>query len=471
MLMRCPQCQYANQVEADTTKPRIICGRCATVIPVEILSQHSTSLGTSLGVSPGVPPVTEPRGAGPTPFESPFMKTPESPLDLDSLLQAPLDTASEPPAPVVPASPSSAFGAPLVEPLPGSEFSWDNEEILDIPRASAANAQNTENPLALDDLLSTSSTSGEVLDAYPPPPLNSPAAFPSAPGASVYDRPFGESTFGQESNTPPLAGYTESSHDYTAGEAASMATEPASSSVFAQDSYVRNAANTYVMATPEAGNKGRLAKVFLAAALAFGLLGIGYFSLSGLVKDWLGLRKQVASASPTPASSRAVATIPSAVPSQSVATASSKTASPSVAASAAASASAKPSPTAPPATPTPAAASKPSPAASKSSPVPTKPTPAPATGSSGHAVGAGEGSLAVQVASFKAVGEAQQALSRLKSAGVEARIVKAEVPGMGTRFRVQAGRFTNEADASKFAGQLRAKGVARDFIVTGYQNQ
>ncbi|MFN7931139.1 MAG: SPOR domain-containing protein, partial [Blastocatellia bacterium] len=233
--------------------------------------------------------------------------------------------------------------------------------------------------------------------------------------------------------------------------------------------------NTYVMATPDQGNKGRLAKVFLAAALGFALLGVGYFALSGLVKDWLGLRNKVASSSPAPAASRTATgtTVPSAVPSQSAATTNGKTASPSVAASAAASASAKPAAsaaaTAPPATPTPAPVSKPSPPATPA--VASKPTPAPATGSSGHAVGASDGSLAVQVASFKSAGEAQQALSRLKSAGVDARIVKAEVPGIGTRFRVQAGRFTNESEASKYAGELRTKGVARDFIVTGYQNQ
>jgi cell division protein FtsN len=79
--------------------------------------------------------------------------------------------------------------------------------------------------------------------------------------------------------------------------------------------------------------------------------------------------------------------------------------------------------------------------------------------------------LAIQVASYKSAGEAQQTVSRLKSAGVEARVVKADVPGKGTWFRVQTGRFTSEAEAAKYAGELRTKGVTRDFIVTGYQNQ
>ena len=40
MLMRCSQCQYANHVETDTTKSRIICGRCAT--HTMLLARHQS---------------------------------------------------------------------------------------------------------------------------------------------------------------------------------------------------------------------------------------------------------------------------------------------------------------------------------------------------------------------------------------------------------------------------------------------
>jgi cell division protein FtsN len=59
----------------------------------------------------------------------------------------------------------------------------------------------------------------------------------------------------------------------------------------------------------------------------------------------------------------------------------------------------------------------------------------------------------------------------LKAAGVEARVVKAQVPGKGTWYRVHAGRFTSQADADRYRQELRAKGAAKDSLVAGYQAQ
>lgn len=466
MLIRCHQCQYANHVEADATKPRIVCARCATVISVEFLSNQTA------------PPLPDLFGQKQHQPESSFMKTPESPLDLDSLFNSPTESGPDQPIHAVsPATPSN-FGMPVAEtPIHSAENRWDGEEILEIPRASSA--PDMENPLAIDDLLSAPPVQGEILEPYSD--YTEPSAPPSTQtGSGEGTYPFGSHILAE---TQPMEGLatdlpsaTGTSNSYEAVSPDSAAEEtppvPAKPSVFAQDSYMRSPSNTYVMAQPDQNNKGRLAKVFLAAALLFALLGVGYFALSGLIKDWLGARRQVASNGPVPTAT--VTTTASTSSSTQGSTASSPatkkpSASPSASASTTATlaASAKPSPSAT-ATATPANISKTSNQNAANKPTP---TPAATTGNSGHAVGAGDGSLAIQLASYKSAGEAQRMMSKLKSAGVDARMVKAEVAGKGTWFRVQTGRFTNEGEASKYAGELRAKGVTRDFIVTGYQNQ
>ena len=465
MIVRCPQCQYANQIEANATKPRIICARCATVISIEFLS------------SPSVPPVSDLAAyevPAPDLFaegrhsESLFMKTPESPLDLDSLLEPPNEAA-----PVQPFAPPPPIVEPVISAIsPAIESRWDADEILDIPRATAAEPQL--DPLSVEDLLSPTSydtpydtpydtdataSYGESLLDEPEPfadlatatatggewgsSIDNPAEFFAEPIA-----PFDVSQQGQF----PEANYADTVPEITHEQA------PERPSVFAQDSYTRNTA-TYVMATPDSNNKGRLAKIFLATALGFALLGIGYYALSGLIKDWLGTR-QSQQATLTPGSGTAGA--PSLAPSVGVkaGTENGKNASANSNTTASVAASAKPSASA-------NATATPVPTASKATPTPAPPQ----AGTSGHSVGAGEGSLTIQLGAYKSSGEAQARVSKLKTAGIEGRVVKAEVPGKGTWYRVQSGRFTNEAEASKHAGELRAKGVAQDFIVTGYQNQ
>src|SRR5207244_1048164 len=68
--------------------------------------------------------------------------------------------------------------------------------------------------------------------------------------------------------------------------------------------------------------------------------------------------------------------------------------------------------------------------------------PAPPDVPFGHAVKQGEGSITVQVASFNNQAQADERVASLKSAGIEARVVKADIPGKGTWYRVQIGRFT-----------------------------
>ena len=457
MLVRCPQCQYANQVEADATKPRIVCARCATVISVEFLSNPSVPSAFESPVSEV--PVADVWAGERPPSEPSFMKTPESPLDLDSLLDASGEAAPVPP--LVPPPPVMQDAAlPLGA---TSDSRWDGDEILDIPRAATEGEAQTD-PLAVEDLLAAPPLAATTQSEFTEPLLTEAEPVLETTTSDMWSAPLAEtdddavlqtSSFDENPPTP-----------FTDGEYAEAVPEtppaPERPSVFAQDSYTRNAGNTFVMATPDVSNKGRLAKVFLVAALVFLLLGVAYVGLSGFVKDWLARRNQQAAVTQGSTEANAGGAAPSVAPSvadKTGTTTNGKKASPSASASVAA--SVKPS-ASPSATATPAANQN----------VASKPTPTPPqTGTSGHAVGSSDGSLTLQIGSYKTAGEAQARVAKLKTAGVEGRVVKADVPGKGTWYRVHTGRFTSEADASKRANELRAKGATRDFIVTGYQNE
>lgn len=76
------------------------------------------------------------------------------------------------------------------------------------------------------------------------------------------------------------------------------------------------------------------------------------------------------------------------------------------------------------------------------------------------------GGLTIQVASFNDQAQAADRASKLKSLGVDARVVKADIPGKGTWYRVQIGGFASREEASGYGNQLRARGAVQDFIVT-----
>ena len=78
---------------------------------------------------------------------------------------------------------------------------------------------------------------------------------------------------------------------------------------------------------------------------------------------------------------------------------------------------------------------------------------------------AARGNFTVQVGSFNNQSEANEHVSRLRGAGVEARSVAAELPGRGTWYRVQAGRFETRDEAAKAGAQLRARGLAAAALV------
>lgn len=76
------------------------------------------------------------------------------------------------------------------------------------------------------------------------------------------------------------------------------------------------------------------------------------------------------------------------------------------------------------------------------------------------------GGITLQVGSFNDRAQADDRVSRLKTAGVDARIVSANIPGRGTWHRVQVGRFVSREQAAGYASQLRGRGLVQDFLVT-----
>jgi cell division septation protein DedD len=94
------------------------------------------------------------------------------------------------------------------------------------------------------------------------------------------------------------------------------------------------------------------------------------------------------------------------------------------------------------------------------------PTPAQQT-----SAGEGGGSFTAQVGSYRDAANAEEHVSALRAAGLEARAVEAEIPGRGTWHRVQCGRFATREEAARFGARLRAKGVVREIIITEVREQ
>lgn len=85
--------------------------------------------------------------------------------------------------------------------------------------------------------------------------------------------------------------------------------------------------------------------------------------------------------------------------------------------------------------------------------------------------GGGGGSFTAQVGSYRDAANAEEHVSALRAAGLEARAVEAEIPGRGTWHRVQCGRFGTREEAARFGARLRAKGVVREVIITEAREQ
>ncbi len=77
-----------------------------------------------------------------------------------------------------------------------------------------------------------------------------------------------------------------------------------------------------------------------------------------------------------------------------------------------------------------------------------------------------KGNLTVQVGSFNDQAQADERAASLKSKGVDARVVRADIAGKGTWYRVQVGGFASREEAMSYGSQIKSKGLAQDFIVT-----
>ena len=112
--------------------------------------------------------------------------------------------------------------------------------------------------------------------------------------------------------------------------------------------------------------------------------------------------------------------------------------------------------------PTPEPAPQPAPAAApKSDEKARVETPAP--------VADGGGNFTAQVGSHSNQSKANEHVSRLRAAGFDARSVAAELPGRGTWYRVQVGRFADRGEAAKAVAALHAKGAAAGALVVPVQ--
>ena len=140
-----------------------------------------------------------------------------------------------------------------------------------------------------------------------------------------------------------------------------------------------------------------------------------------------------------------------------------------------------------PANPAPAAANGPKSTAANDAPQPAAPPaaapapapqPAPAAAPQAderarvetHApVADAAGKFTAQVGSFNSQSEANARVSSLRAAGFEANVVAAELPGRGTWYRVQVGRFADRDGAAKTVAALRSKGAAASALVVPVQ--
>jgi cell division septation protein DedD len=76
------------------------------------------------------------------------------------------------------------------------------------------------------------------------------------------------------------------------------------------------------------------------------------------------------------------------------------------------------------------------------------------------------GNITIQAGSYNDMAQANDRVAKLKAANETARVVTANIPGKGTWYRVQIGRFPSREQAASYATQLRAKNLVQEFLVT-----
>ena len=89
--------------------------------------------------------------------------------------------------------------------------------------------------------------------------------------------------------------------------------------------------------------------------------------------------------------------------------------------------------------------------------------------SGGEVLSAIELSFTVQIGSHKRLEDARRHAAWLRQFGVEARIVKAGVPGRGLWYRVQSGQFATLDEAGSYGEKLKEQGALVNFVIADFQ--
>lgn len=437
MIVICPKCQFENNAETA----RVVCARCATLIDVG--HPQESAPASHWGTAELPPRVT-----------MPMSDLPASALPGGALRRDPYATRIEP----------------------------DADEVLDIPRVSNGIYPIAESGAVFDEVLAAPPGQPMVPATESMPVVSPPVVshandhandFASAAGfdALPEDEPLQFAPtpavvmpFPRRDDDPLLI-----EPELQPAPSADWPELPMQNEAWASNGAAGTNHNDWPMLPEESmaahnsadnpifnsGGKRRLLVSLLLAALIFvGLSAGAWYFLSGKLSKKDQIAKGEKSASGLAVKSPGAA--PSVAPSGSSA----------VKPGAAVDTKAATAPTAssPQTSPEPAKPA-PSEAAKKTDVTPHAVQPGP----SGPSVDRNEGSLTLQFGSYNNQNEATQRVSTLKSAGVEARVVRAEIPGKGTWYRVQAGRFTSRDEASRYAAQLKARGSIKEFMVTGYQ--
>lgn len=84
-------------------------------------------------------------------------------------------------------------------------------------------------------------------------------------------------------------------------------------------------------------------------------------------------------------------------------------------------------------------------------------------------VAAQGGRFTVQLEAAPTLAEAQEKVNQFKAKGVQAYIIKSQVPGKGTFFRVRVGVFSNQNHARKFGDDLQRQGLVSQFFIAPFE--
>jgi len=77
--------------------------------------------------------------------------------------------------------------------------------------------------------------------------------------------------------------------------------------------------------------------------------------------------------------------------------------------------------------------------------------------------------LAVQLEALASQEAALQRVVELKERGIEAYLVRSEIPGKGVLFRVRVGKFSAPAAARRMGQELQSRNLTSDFFVTAWE--